>query len=155
MPEPIVILHNVTSPQRVVEFVSICSALNFKHVIISKPGGAAAQMGIPQAFKIAVKNKVFLSILPDIKDVAELYNPEEMLFFVPPESAEKEYDPNILNERKVALVFGGMEPGLSRRETEIGTRVHVGLPSFIGTLGLAAIVLYMSKKTLSASERRE
>ncbi len=146
MPEIIPVLHNVNSPNRLTEFVSVCVSLGFKTIIISKPTGAAAQVGVPEAFKFAVKTGARLIIVPDLKDIKELFQGEFFLF-TSSESSNVKFNPEELKniEGNVFLVFGGMEPGLTRRELEFGKSVHIGTPSIMSVIGIASIVLYLLK----------
>ncbi|MEM3833663.1 MAG: RecB-family nuclease [Thermoprotei archaeon] len=146
MSEIIPVLHNINSPNRLEEFVSICTSLGYKTIIISKPIGSAAQVGIPEAFKIAVKTGVKLIIVPDLKDIKELFQGEFMLF-TSPENSNNKFNPEELKniDKNVFLVFGGMEPGLTKRELELGKAVHIGVPGMMSVIGLASIVLYLLK----------
>ncbi len=48
-------------------------------------------------------------------------------------------------EGNVFLVFGGMEPGLTKRELELGKPLHIEVPSMMSVIGIASIVLYLLK----------
>ncbi|MGC8947779.1 MAG: RecB-family nuclease [Thermoprotei archaeon] len=149
MPEIIPVLHNINSPSRLEEFVSVCISLGYKTIIISKPTGSAAQVGIPEAFKLTVKTSAKLIIVPDLKDIKELFQ-GEFILFTSPENSNNKFNPEELKniDKNIFLVFGGMEPGLTRRELELGKAVHIGIPSMMSTIGLASIVLYLLKLSI-------
>jgi len=143
------VLHNVTSPHRVVEFVTLAASLGFKNIVISKPSGSAAQMGVPQAFKAAIQLKANLIVLSDLSEIKELLAIERMYFVLSPRYAEKklveeEFPPS----KDIAVIFGGMEPGITVREAEMGIKTHVGVPATIGPVALAAITLYLIRSKL-------
>lgn len=144
MPEIIPVLHNVNSPNKLEEFVSVCISLGYKTIIISKPTGSAAQVGIPEAFKLAVKTGTKLVIVPDLKDIKELFQ-GEFILFTSPENSNSKFNPEELKtiDKNVFLVFGGMEPGLTKRELELGKPVHIGVPNIMSVIGVASIVLYV------------
>lgn len=146
MPEIIPVLHNVNSPNRLTEFVSVCVSLGFKTIIISKPTGSAAQIGIPEAFKFAIKTGARLIVVPDLRDIKELFQGEFFLF-TSPENSNTKFNPEELKhmEGNIFLVFGGMEPGLTKRELELGKPLHIGVPNIMSVIGIASIVLYLLK----------
>ncbi len=75
------VLYAPTSPNIVIEFVKTIVALcdsRDTHIFIVRPGGLAAQVGIPEAWKKAHKEGFSLGVLPDLKDVVEIYSPSEI-----------------------------------------------------------------------------
>lgn len=142
-----VVLHNVQSVQRVVETAKVTYGLGFKNLIVSKAAGSAAQSGVPEAQRIALKLKRNFFYLADLPNVLEVFKPVLTLMFVSRPYGEEEYDASkvfkALEKGVVALVFGGAEPGLSRRELDLGIPIYVPLvEGDIGVSGLVAIVLY-------------
>ncbi len=154
MGKVIVVLHNVYSVQRVIEMAKLVYGLGFDTLIVSKAQSAAAQSGVPDAQKLALKKNKNFFYLADLPDVLELFKPELVLMFVPKEYASEAYNPKqvieVLNQGKnVVLVFGGSEPGLTKRELELGKPVfleHVN--EDIGPVGYASIALYELLKLL-------
>ncbi len=147
-----VVLHNVQSVQRVVETAKVTYGLGFKNFIVSKAAGSAAQSGVPEAQRLALKLKRNFFYLADLPEVLDVFKPELTLMFVPRPYGEEEYNPikvlETLEKGAVVLVFGGAEPGLSRRELDLGTPTYVPLVGEdIGVSGLAAIVLYKLLET--------
>jgi len=144
----LVVLHNVLSIQRVVEMAKVVYGLGFSTFIVSKASGAAAQSGVPEAQKLALKRSKNFICLSDLSEVLELFSPSEVYIFVPKDYSQEEFSPlevveKIRGGHRVALVFGGLEPGLSRKEIELGRAVtlpHVS--SDVGPVGTAAIALY-------------
>jgi len=147
------VLHNVYSPQKVLEAARTTYGLGYKLFVVTKASGSAAQAGVPEAQKMALRlGKGFL-YLASIDDVLEIFRPELVLTVAPPPYAEKPLNVEdvTLSSAKdyVVVVFGGSEPGLSRRELEKGVSVYPpGLPGDIGSIGLLAITLYLIKQAL-------
>ncbi|MCS7140017.1 MAG: RecB-family nuclease [Candidatus Nezhaarchaeota archaeon] len=139
------------------QFAKLCYGLGFKTFVVSKPSGAAAQAGVPEAQKIALKkNKVFV-VLSGIEDVIELFKPSLIVLITPKKHAKEEFNAKrIVDEAKsgcVVIVFGGSEPGLSAREMEMGIPMHVGIEDDIGPLGFASIVLHTISYTIKKEAR--
>ncbi len=150
------ILHNVTSPHRVVEFVTLAATMGFKTIVISKPSGAAAQMGVPQAFKSAVQLGANLIVLSDLTEVKHLLKISELWFVLSPAHAELSLEKmDLLGEGVVGLVFGGMEPGITVREASMGRRVHVGVSASVGPIALSAIALYLIRSRLMEGDTKD
>lgn len=151
----IVVLHNVYSVQRVIEMAKLVYGLGFDTLVISKAQSAAAQSGVPEAQKIALKKSKNFFYLSDIPDVLELFKPEMVLLFVPQEYASSVYDPNevlkTLEKGNVVMIFGGSEPGLTKRELEYGKAVFIDkIKEDIGPIAYASIALYELIKTKSS-----
>jgi len=152
----LVVLHNVYSVQRVVELARVAYGLGFSTLVVSRAQGAAAQSGVPEAQKLALKKGRNLFYVADLPDVLELFKPDLALMFVPREYAERAFDAGevaraVAEGRRVALVFGGSEPGLSRRELDMGVAVYLeGADDDLGAVGTAAIALYLVRRELRA-----
>ena len=154
MNEVIPVLHNVFSVEIVRQFAKISYGLGFKTVVISKPSGAAAQAGVPEAQKIALKKGKVLIVLNGIEDVIELFKPSLTIMITPKKYAKGEFAVDqVISEIKkggiVALIFGGSEPGLSAKELEMGLPLHINVDDDLGPLGFAAITLHAISKHIT------
>jgi len=138
------VLHNVFSQQRVVEAARVVYGLGFHTFIVTKASGSAAQVGVPEAQKIALKMGRAFIYLPDLPDALEVLRPDKVLLFVPKKYAQVPLAEAIRDARgRVLTVFGGADPGLSKRELELGVAVYPeGVLDDIGSTGLLAIGLY-------------
>jgi len=149
----ITVLHNTLSNQRVIDFVSTSISLGVNTIILTKVGGTAAQIGIPEAFKQAIKNNAKLIVLPDINDIKSVFEKAQLYFFVQKEYAKEEFNVNELfelykNGFQPILIFGGLEPGFNKKELELGKAVHLNIGGNIPSVSLAAIVLFIIKHFL-------
>lgn len=79
MRELIVLVDNVSSVARVVEFAKVVYGFGVKNLVLTHVYGSAAQQGVPEAFKIALKYSSSLVVLPTIKDAVDLFKPDNIL----------------------------------------------------------------------------
>ncbi|AEB96129.1 MAG: RecB-family nuclease [Metallosphaera sp.] len=146
--EIVVGLHNVTSSQRLLDFAKLAFSLNIKKLLITKVGGTAAQAGIPDVGRLALKYNKSLIILPDLKDAVELFSPSKIYLFSP--YAEKEIEPGSIQENSI-LIFPGIENGFTKIEQSLGE--HVTLRSMkidVGPIPYASAILYCSINGIKA-----
>ena len=147
------VLHNVYSVEVVRQFAKVVYGLGFKIAVISKPSGAAAQAGVPEAQRIALKRGRTLVVLSGIEDVIELFAPSLILMVMPKRYAKEPFDvkkvvKEVESGRSVAIVFGGSEPGLTAKEMSLGLPVHLDVDDDLGALGFSAIALYKISSSL-------
>lgn len=144
---PIIVFHTVNSSKSCTEFVRIATGMGFKTVIITNAQGTAAQRGLPAAQKIALQKNVNFMALSDISDVRELFSPDEIVVVAPPPYGKENITTEFLNSlegKRWVAVFGGNDPGLTRKDLEKGDRVAqvpAGDISSIGTLTLGLALL--------------
>ena len=149
----IVQLHNFGSVNLCREFVRIVLGLGARDIIFSKAVGAAATTGVPIAQKIAHSKQANVLYLQDLEDTLELVNPDEVYLFIKrpfskealkPESISKSYKEG----KTIILVFGGAEPGLTKKELDMGTPVYFEKLNEIGCLGEVTLALYLIRKII-------
>lgn len=141
----ILVLHAPTSPHMVTEFVKTASAVrSLKEVVvvITRPGGLAAQTGVPEAWKYAHKSGTAFSVLPDLFDAIDIYRPSEIYVF----SRNKEWVDfkNIEIRGDTMLVFPSGEQPLGKDVLEKAR--CVGFSEFsrdLGPVQSLSIALYM------------
>jgi len=152
MSEVIPVIHNVFSVEIVKQFAKICYGLGFKTIVVSKPSGAAAQAGVPEAQKLALKKGRAFVVLSELEDVVEIFRPSLLIFVTPKKYAKDLFDAErVVSEAQrgaVVIVFGGAEPGVSAKELGLGVPMHINVEDDLGPLGFAAIVLHAISKLL-------
>ncbi|TET12892.1 MAG: hypothetical protein E3J82_03780, partial [Candidatus Thorarchaeota archaeon] len=79
-----VVLHNVHSVSKVAETAQVVYGLGFSNFIVSKAEGSAAQTGVPDANRFAVKMKSNFMVMPDLRDVLEVLGVENLLLVTSP-----------------------------------------------------------------------
>jgi len=140
----ILVLHAPTSPHMVVEFVktsALMRDLGNLVVVITRPGGLAAQSGVPEAWRHAHKSGLPIAILPDLVDAVELYRPSEIYVF----SRNREWvDFHEVSIKETSMiVFPSGEQPLGKEGIERAR--YVGFPEFSrdpGPIQNLALVLY-------------
>ncbi len=141
------VIHNVSSVQRVVDMARLVYSLGLGTLVVTKAYGGAAQSGVPEAYRIALKEGGRLIVLPDLEDAVELLSPDRVVIVshdyardrLPPEKIVDIID----NRGRILLVFSGAEPDFSAREAGLGDPVYLeGVPGRLGALAEAAIILY-------------
>ncbi|MEM2214488.1 MAG: RecB-family nuclease [Candidatus Nezhaarchaeales archaeon] len=156
MNEVIPVLHNVFSVEIVKQFAKICYGLGFKTLVISKPSGAAAQAGLPEAQKLALKKGRALVVLSGIEDVIEVFKPLLVIFITPKKYAKTRFDAeHIISELEkgpITIIFGGSEPGISAKEMELGVPMHIDVEDDLGPLGFASITLNIISNILKVKK---
>jgi len=153
--EVLPVLHNVNSPQRVVEIARAAYGLGFPVFVVTKPAGAAAQVGVPEAQKVALREGKSLLVLPDLEDAAEVLKADSLVLVLQRRFSDKPLTQRFKelasgNVSRVLLVFGGTEPGLSAREAALGEQVYVdGIEQDVGPTALAVIAMYLVRNLLT------
>lgn len=142
-----VILHNVHAVSKVLETAHVVYGLGFQNFVVTKAEGSAAQSGVPDANRFAIKMKKNFMVLPDLKDALELLEVEEPLLLVSPVLTKERVDLGQLVEQtktgeKLVLVFSASNSSFSRKEMDLGKCVSLQSKIDIGPSGTAAVVLY-------------
>jgi len=145
MAEIIPVIHNVSSVQRLVDSVRVAYSLGARTVVASKVYGGAAQSGVPEAMRIALKLDRSLLVLSDLRDASELLSPDHV-YLVTRDYAEMEIDPSTPSleaKNRVLIVFSGADPEFSPAELKLGTPIYFrGVKQRLGPVGEAALLLY-------------
>ncbi|MGD9396900.1 MAG: RecB-family nuclease [Candidatus Thorarchaeota archaeon] len=142
-----VVLHNVHSASKTIETAQVVYGLGFSNYVVSKAEGSAAQAGVPDANRLAMKMKKNFMVLPDIKDVLELLSIENPLLITSPMLTKERLDLKQLSERtksgeRIAIFLSGSNSSFSRKEMDLGECRSLDAQVDIGPSGTAAIVLY-------------
>jgi SpoU rRNA methylase family enzyme len=139
------VIHNVSSVQRVVDMARLVYSLGLDELVVSKAYGAAAQHGIPEAMRIALKAGKSLLVLPDLDDAVELLRPDEVLIvsFERAELRDVEELIKGLEHKNVMVVFNGGEPDFSPEELKLGKTIYLpNVKARLGPIAEAGILLY-------------
>ena len=142
-----VVLHNIHAVSKVVETAQVVYGLGFSNFLVSKAEGSAAQTGVPEANKIAMKMKRSFMVLPGLKDVIELLGVERPLLITSPVLTKERVDLQALGEKaqsseRLVIVLSGSTSSFSRKEMDMGECVGLDAKIDIGPAGSAAVILY-------------
>ncbi|MGC9121452.1 MAG: RecB-family nuclease [Thermogladius sp.] len=139
-------LYSPTSVQRVVDFVKTVYAFSQKAQVVPvivKPIGAAAQIGIPEAFKVSVKlNKPFM-VFPELGDALELLRPSEAYFYSDEGTELEASQIRQAHSGSLLIVFPSGESEPSKKELA-GLKLArlKDVPSQLPALALLSIFMY-------------
>lgn len=135
-------LYGPTSVQRIIDFLKTVYALGGATPVIIKPVGAAAQIGVPEAHKIAYKLGKPLIVLPEITDLKELFNPAK-IYYITGHGKEVELGKELL---EAAIIIRGGEQEPSKKELVDVELVKIkDVPVEISPIALTGILLYVKK----------
>jgi SpoU rRNA methylase family enzyme len=142
-----VVLHNVHSASKTIETAQVVYGLGFSNFVVSKAEGSAAQAGVPDANRLAMKMKCNFMVLPDLKDVFEVLNIEHPFMITSPVLVKERLDFEQFSElaksgERIALILSGSTSSFSRKEMDLGNCSSLEARVDIGPSGTAAVVLY-------------
>ena len=124
-------LHAPASPHLVIEFIKLISASIYKnHIlpVITRPTGLAAQSGIPEAWRYAYKNSISLAILPEIRDVIEIYRPDETyIFYKSQDSINIEELAPKPTAKTILIILPSGEQSITKEELLLGAKIFTKL----------------------------
>jgi SpoU rRNA methylase family enzyme len=149
-----IVLHNTHAVSKVIETAQVVYGLGFNNFIVSKAEGSAAQSGVPEANKIAMKMNRRFMILPSLKDVIELLEVEKPILITSPVLTKERINISDLlekakNNEKVVIVLSGSNSSFSRKEMDLGDCFSLEARIDIGPAGTTAIILYGLLKQLN------
>ncbi len=148
----IVLLHDVSSAQRLIDMAKLVYGLGFHDFIASKVYGAAASSGVPEVSRLALKSNRFFAVLATAKDAVEIFSPTRILVVTrdygepmePSEIAEK-----AASTEKPMIIFGGIDAAPSKDVASMGEPVYIrGAESRLGPVAEAAIILDQLRRRL-------
>ena len=145
-----VVLHNVHSVSRLVETAQVVYGLGFYNFVVTRAEGSAAQSGVPDANRLAIKMKRNFTVLPDIRDAVELFEVDKPLMIVSPVLTKDrikfdELKGRVNSGERMIIALSGGTSSFSRKEMDIGECVSLDAKVDIGPAGTAAIILHALK----------
>lgn len=149
-----VILHNVHAVSKVVETAQVVYGLGFANYIVTKAEGSAAQTGVPDANRLAIKMSGSFMVLPDLADALELLGVYKPFLLASPVLTDKRVETDTLIDHlksvgRVVIVVSGSNSSFSRKEMDLGNCVSLDAKVDIGPAGTVAVVLYGIKAAIS------
>ena len=142
-----VVLHNVHSASKTIETAQVVYGLGFPNFVVSKAEGSAAQAGVPDANRLAMKMKCNFMVLPDVKDVLEVLKVENPLMITSPVLVKERLDFEEISKlvksgERVVFVLSGSNSSFSKKEMDLGECRSLESRVDIGPSGTAAIILH-------------
>lgn len=154
----IVQLHNFSSVTLAKDFISTALSLGVKDIVFSHASGSAATSGVPLAHKLAYSKNANFLYLQDINDSIELLKPDEIYLFIKRPYSKEIFKPadiaqKYLEGKKILVVFGGSEPGLSKRDLDFGKPIYFDEINDLPCLSELTLALYLLR--IKVIEQRE
>ncbi len=150
--EFLVVINNVNSPSRLVDFVKVALSNNrvrIVAVVASRVSGMAAQTGVPEASKYAIKKNKAFFVLPTLQEVIDLLKPDRVYIIVNSEIAKSLADVKNGIRGRVMFVFNGVEGSFSKNELALGEHIKIDDYEEIppAPVSLAIVLKELSKTT--------
>lgn len=150
-----VVLHNVHAVSKVIETAQVVYGLGLPNYLVSKAEGSAAQTGVPEANRLAMKMKGSFAVLPDLRDVLEMLDVEKPIMIASPVLVKERVDVGEIAKRiqdgeRIVLVLSGSNSSFSRKEMDMGECLSLEARVDIGPAGSAAVVLHGIAGVLSS-----
>ncbi len=144
----VIALYSVSSVQRLLDFIKTVYAFNDATPVIIKPIGAAAQIGVPEAHKLAYKLGKPLIVLPEIQDLVEIVKVEKLYLLTPRgRSINIEELSNVSGDSSIAIVVNGGDTDFTRQELQYGEGIWVKeVPTNLPPQSIVALLLYIIRK---------
>lgn len=144
MSEIYIALYSPSSVQKLLDFIKTIYITSNLIPVIIKPFGAAAQVGVPEAYRVSYKMNKPLIILPEIRDLKQILGCN-IVYYVVEEGVEI-YITKIFEEassNKIALVVNSGEQEPSRKELEDTTPVWFkNTPQGFPPISLTGVIVY-------------
>lgn len=142
-----VVLHDVHAVSKVVETAQVVYGLGFPNFVVTKAEGSAAQTGVPEANRLAMKMKGSFMVLPDLRDALDVLNVERPLLITSPMLTKEHIKIEAIMSRvksgeRVVVAFSGSNKSFSRKEMDLGECFSLDARVDIGPAGSAAVVLH-------------
>ncbi len=136
-------LYAPSSVQRILDFVKTIYSYENTVPVIVKPIGAAAQIGVPEAYKYSYKMGKPLIVLPELQDLIEVLELKDLYYISP--VGEKTSIESLRGEN-IGIIINGGDQEPSKKELEGIKIVSLAeIPDSMPPIGMIAIILYILK----------
>jgi len=112
-----------SSPQRLMDIAKLLQVFEFVNsLIVVKPVGMAAQIGLAEASKIVYKINKNLIILSSISELSDVINYDKVVFVLPGQRGATDIETLFeeITDKRVVLVFRGGETTISKQDLALG-----------------------------------
>lgn len=150
-----IVLYSPSNVQKITDFLKTVYTVNHIVPVIVKPLGAAAQIGIPEAHRIAYKLNKPIIVLPEIRDLTEILKCEE-IYYMDEHGEILDLKHVFEKDEKAAFVIsaGDLEP--SKKELENLKKIWPNnVPKGIPATALTGILIYLYLNNLKSTNIRK
>lgn len=142
----IVVANNASSPQRLIDIAKVVYSFEYSEIVntlvVTRPTGSAAQVGIPEISKLAYKLGKPLVVLPSINDAVELLKPSNVFLIYRGDDSKPLETIEVPNNSMI--VVSCSDTGFTKGELALGTHVFPRyFNSGIGPVAEIALSLYI------------
>jgi len=153
----IVVLHDVSSAQRLIDTARLVYGLGHKLFVASKVYGAAATSGVPEVHRMALRMGRSFAVLPSARDVVDALKPSKVIIvsydYGEPMTAV-EIASKLLEAERPALILGGIDAAPSKDVAAMGEAVYIrGVETRLGPIAEASILLYELRRITEARKQ--
>lgn len=145
-----VIIYSISSSHRLLEYARVIHGFGIKNIVITRATGSAAQLGIPELFKLALRHNLSVIVLNDLNEVKEYLKIDKLYFLSNRCRSGIEL---LLNDVKlnfkIGLVVHGLDLSFTPKELELGEELCV-INRDLSSIALLVITLYELLKRLSS-----
>ncbi len=138
------VLYAPASVQRIIDFLKTIYAWNNAVPVIIKPIGAAAQIGVPEAHRLAYKAGKPLIVLPEINDLRDVLGLKNIYYIT--DYGETRKITSITTEKTAFIISGGDQEPSKKELIDIETIKLEEIPSNVPATALAALILFVLNK---------
>ncbi len=138
------VLYGPTSVQRIIDFIKTVYAFKNAIPVIIKPIGAAAQIGVPEAYRYSYKIGKPMIILSELNDLCDVLKVGKSYYISP--RGEKKHVKELAEKDNIAVIVPGGENEPSKKELEkIEVIALDEIPSDLPPVSFIALLLYLLK----------
>ncbi len=150
-------LYAPSSPQRLVDCARVVYSSGVADtLVVVKPVGMAAQVGLAEVSKLAYRSGKKLVILSQLDEVREVLDIDETLYLVHDDSAH-EIAPVIMElgmDKRICIVIQGGETSIPKHEMSKGIPVKHSIPA-MDPVPVADVALVVAELMKLFQERRD
>ncbi|MET1128880.1 MAG: RecB-family nuclease [Thermoproteota archaeon] len=141
----IVVVHDIASAQRLIDFAKLVYGLGFRQLVATKVYGAAASSAVPEVTRLAIKLGRAFHVLATARDAVEVFQPTRVVTVT--RDGGEPVDPWSYAEKleggKVMIILSGVDAGLGKDAAALGEPVYpAGTEDKLSPIAEAAILLY-------------
>jgi SpoU rRNA methylase family enzyme len=140
--EVYVALYAPSSVQKLLEFVKTIYASPRLVPVIIKPYGAAAQVGVPEAYKISYKLGKPLVLLPEISDLVDVLTCKQIYYLEESGTPVSLSSITTGGEKRAIIISSGEQEPSPRELSVVNTVWPSEIPRGISPIAVTGILVY-------------
>jgi SpoU rRNA methylase family enzyme len=115
-----------SSPQRLQDLAKLAYSINIVSVFIAiKPVGMAAQVGVPEVFRLAYKLDKRFAVFPRLQDLKDVMNIEQLFFIIHHNDVPDLCDVGVDKSSSIAIIVQAGETSFTKEDLLMGIPVKL------------------------------